>query len=123
MPDGFTPTTYSIIALFLLIVGALVKVWPLVKAQLTAARTADDAIVGNQWKRFQDEIKRLVERVVTVEDKCAKLEESEERCREELADAKGRIAELEGYNIGSGSARQDAARIVAVDRLDKDAKK
>lgn len=46
-----------------------------------------------------------------------RLEASEERCRADLAQAAHRIAELEGYMMGQGQARQEAANIVAVERL------
>lgn len=95
-----------------------VRFYPSWKQRWTEARTADEAIVGNQFKRWQEEIGRLVARVSDLEAKCDKLEESEERCRHDLADARGRIAELEGYNIGQGKARQEAANIVAADRLE-----
>lgn len=96
-----------------------VRFWPVWKQRLTEARTADDAIVGNQWKRFQDEIERLIHRVGDLEGKCDRLEQSEENCRSELADAKRRIAELEGYEVGRGKADQEAAGIIAAERLGK----
>lgn len=46
-----------------------------------------------------------------------RLEISEQRCREELATVTKRLAELEGYNIGSGRARQDAAAYLAAERI------
>ena len=107
---------------FFMLAGWIVRTWPVWKQRVTEARASDDALVGAQWTRFQNEIARLVTRVGDLEDKYQRLEESEQRCREELADAKGRIAELEGYNIGTGSARQEAAGIVAAERLGKDVK-
>lgn len=88
----------------------VIRAFPSWKQRWTEARTAEDAITGHQWTRLTGEIGRLDERVQT-------LEKSEERCREELADAKNRIAELEGYNIGVGKSRQEAADIVARERL------
>lgn len=95
----------------------LVKTWDVWKARISSVRASDDAIVGAQWKRFQDEIGRLVSRVADLEAKYKRLEESEERCRSELADAKGRIAELEGFNLGQGKAAQEAQGIVSAERL------
>jgi hypothetical protein len=57
------------------------------------------------WDRLRDEIIRL--------------SEGEQRCRQELADVTRRLAILEGYEIGRGRADQEAARIVAVERLGK----
>jgi septal ring factor EnvC (AmiA/AmiB activator) len=95
-----------------------VRFYPHWKQKWTEARTAEDAIVGNQWKRFQDEIDRLVNRITDIEKKCDRLEASEERCKSDLADAKRRIAELEGYDEGQGRARQEAAGIVARERAE-----
>lgn len=92
-----------------------IRFFPSWKQRWTEARTADDAIVGNQWTRLTSEIKRLDHRVRS-------LEESEEKCRAELADAKNRIAELEGYNMGRGEARNEAQRIVSAER-EADARK
>ena len=86
-----------------------IRFFPSWKQRWTEARTADDAIVGNQWSRLTGEINRLDGRV-------KHLEISEERCRIELADAKNRIAELEGYNMGQGKARQEAQAIVSTER-------
>lgn len=108
--------------MYALAVGAAVlavRFYPSWKQRWTEARTADDAIVGNQFRRWQEEIGRLVQRVSDLEAKCDRLEASEERCRNELADAKGRIAELEGFNMGQGKARQEAAHIVAAERAER----
>lgn len=96
------------------------RAYPSLRQRWTEARTAEDSIVGNQWSRLTTEIGRLAKRIET-------LEAAEQRCREELADAKNRIAELEGYNMGHGSAMQEAQMIVSAereaDRKDKDRKK
>lgn len=86
-----------------------IRFFPSWKQRWTEARTADDAIVGNQLSRLVSEIERLSARVNL-------LEASEERCRSELADAKMRIAELEGYNIGRGEARNEAQRMLSNER-------
>ncbi len=113
MSNGFfnqiTPTTYGVFGLLAVVIVAVVKVWPIIIAKLAETRTSDDAIAGKQMERLVAEVGRLDHRVQS-------LEVSEERCREELADAKGRIAELEGYNIGAGKARAEAQRIVSTER-------
>lgn len=58
---------------------------------------------------YGDLIDRLTGRV-------GRLEESEERCRRELQEARGEIAELKGYMTGQGQARQEAAGVVAIER-------
>lgn len=51
---------------------------------------------------------------------CSFLMEAEERCRVELNEVKSRLASLEGYMAGQGKASQEAAGIVAIERLTKD---
>lgn len=45
------------------------------------------------------------------------LEQREAECQEKLTDAVRRIAELEGYMMGAGKANQEAAGIVAIERI------
>ncbi len=90
-----------------------VRFWPLWKQRLTEARTAEDAIVGNQWRRFQEEIDRLAARV-------ARLEQDVEDChRERDEERRGRL-EAEAILMGQGKARQEAAEIVARERANGD---
>jgi uncharacterized protein YlxW (UPF0749 family) len=100
-----------------------VRFWPVWKQRLTEAKTADDAIVGNQWKRFQEEIDRLVKRVSALENKCQELEREVQDCHDrETRERSGRL-EAEAMLLAQGEARKQAAGIVAVeraeDRLDK----
>ncbi len=67
------------------------------------------------WTRLRDENKRIDER-------CQRLETAEERCRNELILVKERLAVLEGYEIGQGKSRQEAANIVAQERIEMDRK-
>lgn len=50
-------------------------------------------------------------------DHCNFLMDAEERCRTELNEVKSRLAALEGYMAGQGKASQEAAGIVAIERL------
>lgn len=74
-----------------------------------------EVVVIAQWEKLNGalvaENGRLVER-------CKRLEKAEEQCRNDLADVKERLAVLEGYEFGQGKARQDAANIVAAERLE-----
>lgn len=54
---------------------------------------------------------------------CAFLMLAEENCRTELNDVKSRLATLEGYMAGQGRAHQEAAGIVAIERLGRNDKK
>lgn len=50
-------------------------------------------------------------------DHCNFLMDAEERCRTELNDVKSRLATLEGYMAGQGKASQEAAGVIALERL------
>lgn len=50
-------------------------------------------------------------------DHCSFLMKAEENCRSELNEVKGRLATLEGYMAGQGKASQEAAGVVALERL------
>lgn len=86
------------------------KTYPLILARVLEGRRDRAKIEGEQYERLDARYRRL-------EERCDRLEQAEEECRSELASAKGRIAELEGYNQGRGSARQEAAGVTALDRL------
>lgn len=86
------------------------KDWPGIMERWNERRRDAAQIEADHYARLDARSQRL-------EERCDRLEVSEEECRRELSAAKGRIAELEGYNIGRGSAQQEAAGIVAVERL------
>jgi hypothetical protein len=94
---------------FFMLLGWMVRTWPVWKQRVTEAKAGADTIAGNQMARLVGEIGRLAQRVES-------LEASEERCRTDLADAKMRIAELEGYNMGRGEARNEAQRMLSNER-------
>jgi hypothetical protein len=89
-----------------LIALGVFRLWhalPAIMERLNERKRDRASIEGAQYDRMDARVQRL--------------EKQEEECREDLNDARGRIAELEGYMIGQGKARQDAAAIVAVERL------
>lgn len=65
---------------------------------------------ASDWNRLRDEVKRIDER-------CKALEEENQECRKNLADAVHRIAQLEGYQLGRGEAAQEATRFTATKRI------
>jgi hypothetical protein len=71
---------------------------------------------AGDWSRLRGEIARL-------DARCAMIEGREEQCRSDLGDAVRRIAELEGYNIGRGEARQEAQRMLSAGRESDAAKR
>lgn len=95
------PATPLYLALVFL-VGYGVKIYPLVLERINEARRDKAAIDHGLYERLAA--------------RCEKLETSEQKCRADLADAVKRIAELEGYMIGTGAAKQDAQRIVSTER-------
>lgn len=83
----------------------LMEKWLAFRIARAAEKTAD-------WDRRGDELNRL-------DARCIKLEEAEQKCRDELADAKERIAVLEGYQIGRGAVRQELTIIESTDRVNR----
>lgn len=93
-----------------------VRFYPSWKQRWTEAKVADDQIVGAQWKRFHEEIERLVNRVTALENKCAELEREVQDCHDrESTERAGRLA-AEAMMMGQGQARQEAQRIVSEER-------
>lgn len=94
----------------------LVRLWkglPAVFAQWVAWRQVKALEKAADWTRLRDENKRL-------DDRCKRLEVSEEKCRSELADLQTRLAIVEGYQIGRGEAAQEVTIIESGKRLGKD---
>lgn len=87
--------------------------------QRSKGGTDIEVAVLAEWQKLNgaqsEEIRRLGER-------CQRLEGAEERCRTELAEAVKRLSTLEGYEHGQGKARQEAAQIVAIERLESSKK-
>lgn len=105
--------------IYLLAVGFVVGLWRVVPGILERIneRQRDKASErANDWTRLREEVARL-------DGRCQRIEASEEQCHNALAAAVHRIAELEGYMMGTGKAREDAAKIVAADRLEQRDKK
>lgn len=85
------------------------RIVPAVMEQLNRGKVDRASIEGQQYERMDARMRRL--------------EESEEECQRQLLDALRRIAELEGYNLGKGQAAQEAAMIVAAERVAEAARK
>lgn len=84
----------------------LMEKWLAFRIARAAEKTAD-------WNRRGDELNRL-------DARCVKLEQAEQRCRDDLADAKQRIAVLEGYQIGRGEAAQQVTILESTKRMDRE---
>lgn len=57
--------------------------------------------------------------IQALEHRVGRLEEAEQECQRRLSGALGEIAELKGYMVGQGMARQEAAGIVAMERQER----
>lgn len=79
-------------------------------AALLERRKAIAAEKEADWTRIRAEVTRYVDRLAAVE-------RHDEECQRQLNEALRRLAEVEGYMMGQGKARQDAATIVATERL------
>lgn len=55
--------------------------------------------------------------IEALERRVAALESAEQRCQERLTKALNELGELRGYMTGQGKAAQEAAGVVALDRL------
>lgn len=88
---------------------AILEQWILYKQTKAAEKVSD-------WNRLRDEIKRL--------------SDSEQQCRSDYQqlhrdylDLRNEIADLRGYLAGQGRASQEAAGVVALERLGQNKKK
>jgi predicted nucleic acid-binding Zn-ribbon protein len=88
------------------------------------AKDITAAAMDKDWSRFQREIGRLVKRAETAEDKSARADEKADRaiagflaCEEREVHLKSRVAELEAINWGRGQIAQEAATLMAAERI------
>lgn len=89
-------------------------------------KVTDEDVTERQWKRFQLELDRRDERIDKLEGKLKDLEGEIEEChrerrelRDELAERDAKILRYEAMQLGLGDAKQEAARIVAEDRIEQ----
>jgi hypothetical protein len=97
----------------------LVRLWngaPGMFAQWIDYRRARAAEKAADWERLRDEIKRLAD--------------AEQQCRRDFQELHTqhmnvveRLSSLEGYMAGQGRASQEAAGIVAIERLEEERNK
>lgn len=82
------------------LLGYAIKTWPLVKARITEAKLAEDQITGSTWKRFQDEIQRLDDRVQVLEKELAECRRAKHDAENRAAVAIAEKSRLEGFIAG-----------------------
>lgn len=97
-------------ALVLVNAVALYRAWPNIMARINERHRDREAEKSGDWSRLRAEIKRLDER-------CDHLQTAVDECREREADWMHRAIASEAAHLGEGEARQEASRIVAVERL------
>jgi hypothetical protein len=94
---------------------------PAVMAQWIARRQAIAAEKDAEWKRLRDEVERYSQQRDEADQRFTQFRDEQllenAECRRQLHEALGRLAQVEGFMMGQGKARQDAAAIVAVERL------
>lgn len=103
--------------IFLVVLVTAIRMTPVWLERWLAFLQARQAAKEQDWNRLRDEVNRLDTRIKDLESQKVDQEAENERCRRDLAAAVKRIAELEGYMLGQGQARQEAANIVAVERI------
>lgn len=104
------PATPLWVVALIVSVGAF-KVWPLIMERVNERLRDREAAKASDWTRLRGEIDRI-------DGRCQRLEEREEECQRNLADARTRLADLEGYMMGQGEAKQAAQRALSADRMD-----
>jgi hypothetical protein len=110
----------TLVAIFGLAAVALWRAWtglPAVMARWNERERDKVSERASDFERLREELKRSDERNAKRDDRITFLEESEQRCRHDLADALRRLAVLEGYEMGRGKAAQDAQAIVSTERM------
>lgn len=103
-------------ALVAMVFVALFRVWPLIMDKLNEQRRDGAAEKAADWTRLRDEVNRL--------------SEAEKQCRRDYAelhrqhmDVIERLTSLEGYMAGQGKASQEAAGVIALERVERNHKK
>lgn len=100
-------TIAAVLALF------VVRIWnsvPALMGRWIEWRQAKAAEKAADWTRLRDEIDRLW-------DECASLRKAVKECEEREGEWMHRAIAAEAALIGGGKARQEAARIVATERI------
>ena len=89
---------------------ALFKAWPGIMERINERQRDAEAEKAGDWARLRDEIKRL-------DARCDHLQGEVDDCRKREGEWMSRAIAAEAFQMGQGDALQDAARIVAIERL------
>lgn len=94
---------------------AMLETWIHWKQAKAAEKVAD-------WSRLREEINRLSEAEKQCRADYQELHAQHMDLHSKCHELNRRVAELEGYYVGQGKASQEAAGIVALERMKKDKK-
>lgn len=119
MLQSLVPIVASLLASAL--TGGVISAW-LVNHRLTPksraeARQITSAAMDQDWQRFEREINRLVKRLEEAEARATSAEARARECEDRESVLKARVLALETYNQTEGQMRQEAALIVASERV------
>ena len=96
---------------------ALFKMWPAIMARINERKRDAHVEKSSDWQRLRDEIKRLDARIDALLGRCDELQHEVDACRQREHEWMRRAIAAEAFQLGQGEARQDAANIVAVERI------
>lgn len=89
---------------------ALFKAWPAIMERLNERRRDAHSEKSADWERLRGEINRL-------DGRCDHLQREVDECHRERAEWMTRAISAEAYQLGQGEARQEAANILAAERI------
>jgi hypothetical protein len=75
-----------------------------------------EAAKAGDWSRLRELCREMADEIARLSDRIGALERKVDACERERDEWKARAIEAEARELGLGAARQDAARIVAVER-------
>lgn len=119
--NGFTWTAAGVWTLVVTVLGGALVAWikgmPDRKKADVTDKQSEEAAIAAQWVRFQGEIDRLLARIGKLENRVDQLETELDESRAREAAAVSELAKLRAVNAGQGQVRQEAAVMVAAERV------
>lgn len=122
LPTGFSAVVPGLslgaaLAAALLTIRTYLEHRRLLPKSTAEARNITAAAQDKDWSRFQREINRLVKRCETAEEQAQEAMDGFRACEEREIGLKGRVAELEAVNRGRGQVANEAATLLAAERI------
>lgn len=111
----FTTAMAAWTAVFMLAVR-LFHTWPLVMARVNERLRDKEAEKNGEWGRLHAEIARLDARLVSLDARCDHLQHEVDECHRRESEWMQRAIAAEAYNLGQGTAFNEAQRIVSTER-------